>query len=124
MIDKAHRLTQTNAILRYLARKHNLCGEMAEEKIRVDVLEREMVDLGMYSIRTCYSPDFEKQKVLKVLPEKMKLFSEFLGKKSWFAGDKVTGVDLMAWDSMDVLLIFDPRCWGTVLNLKDFSLRA
>ena len=25
LIDGAHRLTQSNAILRYIARKHNLC---------------------------------------------------------------------------------------------------
>lgn len=28
---------------------------------------------------------------LEALPEKMKLFSQFLGKRPWFAGDKVRG---------------------------------
>ena len=27
---------------------------------------------------------------LKEIPEKIKLFSEFLGKRPWFAGDKVS----------------------------------
>lgn len=32
-----------------------------------------------------------KPEYLKTLPDKMKLISQFLGKRSWFAGDKVRG---------------------------------
>lgn len=126
MVDGTRKITQSNAILRYLARKHNLCGETEEEKIRVDMLENEVMDLRMYNIRTCYSPDFEKQKpeFLKVLPEKMKLFSQFLGKKSWFAGDKLTYVDFLAYDLLDVLRMFEPKCLDAFPNLKDFIARV
>lgn len=88
----------------------------------MDVLEIEMMGLRMYNIRTCYSPEFEKQKpeFLKVLPEKMKLFSQFLGKKSWFAGSKLTYVDFVAYDLLDVLHIFEPRCLDAFPNPKDF----
>ncbi|XP_007529405.1 glutathione S-transferase Y1-like isoform X3 [Erinaceus europaeus] len=90
LIDGTHRLTQSNAILRYIARKHNLCGETEEERILVDVLENQFKDTRMQLIRLCYNPDFEKLKpeFLEGLPEKMKQFSEFLGKRLWFAGDK------------------------------------
>lgn len=125
LIDGTRKLTQSNAILRYIARKHNLCGETEEEKIRVDMLENEVMDLRMYNIRTCYSPDFEKQKpeFLKALPDKMKLFSQFLGKKSWFAGDKLTYVDFLAYDLLDVLRLFEPTCLDAFPNLKDFLAR-
>ncbi|XP_037008366.2 glutathione S-transferase Mu 1-like [Artibeus jamaicensis] len=125
LIDGAHRLTQSNAILRYIARKHNLCGETEEEKIRVDILENEVMDLRMYNIRICYSPDFEKLKLefLKVLPEKMKLFSQFLGKRSWFAGDKLTYVDFLAYDILDILRMFEPKCLDAFPNLKEFLTR-
>lgn len=33
-------------------------GETEEEKIRMDMLENEVMDLRMFHIRTCYSPDF------------------------------------------------------------------
>ncbi|KAM5257053.1 glutathione S-transferase Y1 isoform 9-T9 [Ctenodactylus gundi] len=90
LIDGAHKLTQSNAIMRYIARKHNMCGETEEEKIRVDMLENQAMDTRMQLIMLCYSPDFEKKKpeFLEGLPEKMKLFSQFLGKRPWFAGDK------------------------------------
>ena len=130
LIDGSHKVTQSNAILRYLGRKHNLCewgclqgmayqalslawlgwdaecsvcaagGETEEERIRVDTLENQVMDTRIQLMIVCCSPDFEKQKpeFLKAIPEKMKLYSEFLGKRPWFAGDKVTYVDFLAYD--------------------------
>ncbi|XP_024426226.2 glutathione S-transferase Mu 1 [Desmodus rotundus] len=125
LIDGAHKVTQSNAILRYIARKHNLCGETEEERIRMDILENEIMDIRMYNIRICYSPDFEKLKpeFLKVLPEKLKQFSQFLGKRSWFVGDKLTYVDFLAYDILDVLRMFQPTCLDEFANLKDFLVR-
>uniref|UniRef100_G1TV91 Glutathione S-transferase n=1 Tax=Oryctolagus cuniculus TaxID=9986 RepID=G1TV91_RABIT len=90
LIDGTHKLTQSNAILRYLARKHGLCGETEEERIRVDILENQLMDNRFQLVNVCYSPDFEKLKpeYLKGLPEKLQLYSQFLGKRPWFAGDK------------------------------------
>ncbi|XP_070343098.1 glutathione S-transferase Mu 2-like isoform X2 [Equus asinus] len=125
LIDGAHKITQSNAILRYIARKHNLCGETEEEKIRVDILENEIMDTRMALARLCYNPDFEKLKpeYLEALPETMKLFSQFLGKRPWFAGDKLTYVDFLAYDLVDELHMFEPMCLDAFPNLKDFIAR-
>ncbi|XP_046505733.1 glutathione S-transferase Mu 1-like [Equus quagga] len=125
LIDGAHKITQSNAILRYIARKHNLCGETEEEKIRVDILENEVMDTRMALARLCYNPDFEKLKpeYLEALPETMKLFSQFLGKRPWFAGDKLTYVDFLAYDILDLHRIFEPKCLDAFSNLKDFITR-
>ncbi|XP_054421666.1 glutathione S-transferase Mu 1-like [Pteronotus mesoamericanus] len=122
LIDGTQKLTQSNAIPRYIARKHNLCGEMEEEKIRMDILENEIMDIRMYTARICYSPDFEKLKpdILTMLSEEMKLFSQFLGKRSWFAGDKLMYVDFLAYDILDTLCMFEPKCLDAFPNLKDF----
>nr|XP_010946566.2 glutathione S-transferase Mu 1-like [Camelus bactrianus] len=122
LIDGAHRLTQSNAIVRYIARKHNMCGETEEEKIRVDVFENQAMDVRFQMVRLCYSPDFEKLKsdFLEEIPGIMKLFSEFLGKRTWFAGDKLTFVDFLAYDVLDVYRIFEPKCLDEFPNLKDF----
>ncbi|XP_049736120.1 glutathione S-transferase Mu 1 isoform X1 [Elephas maximus indicus] len=125
LIDGAHKITQSNAILRYIARKHDLCGETEEEKIRVDILENQVMDTSMDLSRVCYSPDFEKLKpqYLEGLPDKMRLFSEFLGKRPWFAGDKITFVDFLAYDILDLNRIFEPKCLDAFPNLKDFIAR-
>lgn len=75
--------------------------------------------------RVCYSPDFEKLKpeYLEALPETMKLFSQFLGKRPWFAGDKLTYVDFLAYDILDLHRIFEPKCLDAFSNLKDFITR-
>ena len=112
------------------------------------------MDTRLDFARVCYNPDFEKLKpgFLKEIPEKMKLFSEFLGKRTWFAGDKVRGsalrdrelsffpgsefgaqssfaflqlnyVDFLAYDVLDVYRIFEPKCLDEFPNLKDFISR-
>ncbi|XP_060057923.1 glutathione S-transferase Mu 2-like isoform X2 [Erinaceus europaeus] len=126
LIDGSRRLTQSNAILRYIARKHNLCGETEEERTLVDIVENHCGDMRLRLAWLCYSPDFEKLKpeFLEGLPEKMKQFSEFLGKRPWFAGDKLTFVDFLAYDIVDQHRIFQPKCLDAFPNLKDFLARV
>ncbi|XP_010583044.1 PREDICTED: glutathione S-transferase 2-like [Haliaeetus leucocephalus] len=90
LIDGPIKLTQSNAILRYIARKHNMGGETEEEMLRVDMLENELMDLRMRFVQLCYNPDFEKLKpaYLEQLPGKLRDLSRFLGSRPWFAGEK------------------------------------
>lgn len=125
LIDGSHKITQSNAILRYLGRKHNLCGETEEERIRVDILENQLMDNRMVLARLCYNPDFEKLKpgYLEQLPGMMRLYSEFLGKRPWFAGDKITFVDFIAYDVLERNQVFEATCLDAFPNLKDFIAR-
>ncbi|XP_026311244.1 glutathione S-transferase Mu 5-like [Piliocolobus tephrosceles] len=134
LIDGTHKITQSNAIMCYIACKHNwlrnvffhnLCGETEEEKIRVDILENQLMDNRMELARLCFDPNFEKlkPKYLEQLPEKLKLYSQFLGKRPWFAGDKITFVDFLAYDVLDMKRIFEPSCLDAFPNLKDFISR-
>ncbi|XP_075837741.1 glutathione S-transferase Mu 2-like isoform X1 [Microtus pennsylvanicus] len=125
LIDGSTKITQSNAILRYIARKHNLCGETEEERIRIDILENQAMDTRFQLAMVCYSPEFEKQRpeYLAGLPEKLKFYSEFLGKRPWFAGDKITYVDFLAYDILDQQRLFEPNCLEAFPNLKDFVAR-
>uniref|UniRef100_A0A8C9IPH1 Glutathione S-transferase n=1 Tax=Piliocolobus tephrosceles TaxID=591936 RepID=A0A8C9IPH1_9PRIM len=123
LIDGTHKITQSNAIMCYIACKHNCYTE--EEKIRVDILENQLMDNRMELARLCFDPNFEKlkPKYLEQLPEKLKLYSQFLGKRPWFAGDKITFVDFLAYDVLDMKRIFEPSCLDAFPNLKDFISR-
>lgn len=57
---EAHRLIQGNAILRYIARRYNLCGQR-EEKIHMDILENKVLNIRMSLVRVCYGPDSETE---------------------------------------------------------------
>ena len=61
--------------------------------------------------------------LMKTIPEKMKLYSEFLGKRPWFAGDKITYVDFLVYDVLDVHRLFEPKCLDDFPNLKDYLAR-
>ncbi|NWH97839.1 GSTM3 transferase, partial [Tichodroma muraria] len=151
LIDGPTKLTQSNAILRYIARKHSMCGETEEEILRVDMLENQIMDFRMSLVMVCYNPDFEKLKpgYLEQLPGKLKLFSNFLGDRKWFAGEKVlpgllrvlrglgrgfvltvsprcpqlTFVDFLMFDVLEQNRIFEPKCLEPFKNLKDFMDR-
>ncbi|KAK7805565.1 hypothetical protein U0070_025890 [Myodes glareolus] len=51
-----------------------------------------------------------KGEYLEQLPGMMKLFSQFLGKQTWFVGEKITFVDFLAYDIRDLHRIFEPKC--------------
>ncbi|XP_032936158.1 glutathione S-transferase 2 isoform X2 [Catharus ustulatus] len=125
LIDGNTKLTQSNAIVRYIARKHNLCAETEEEKQREDLLENQLMDLRMNFIRLCYSPDFEKLKpaYLEQLPKKLQELSRFLGSRTWFVGQKLTFVDFLAYDVMDQQRMFVPECPELKGNLAQFMQR-
>ncbi|XP_040854548.1 glutathione S-transferase Mu 2 isoform X7 [Ochotona curzoniae] len=67
----------------------------------------------------------EKQKpeYLKSLPDKLTVYSQFLGKRSWFAGDKITFADFLVYDILDQNCLFAPGCLDAFPNLKDFMAR-
>uniref|UniRef100_A0A8I3RQS4 Glutathione S-transferase n=1 Tax=Canis lupus familiaris TaxID=9615 RepID=A0A8I3RQS4_CANLF len=125
LMDGKNKITQSNAILRYIARKHNMCGETEEERIRVDIMENQIMDFRIQLVQLCYSPDLEKLKprYLEQLPGQLKQFSLFLGKFSWFAGEKLTFVDFLTYDVLDQNRMFEPKCLDEFPNLKAFMCR-
>ncbi|XP_045835168.1 glutathione S-transferase Mu 3-like [Meles meles] len=103
----------------------SLPDDTEEEKIRVDIVENQVMDFRMQLIRLCYSPDLEKMKpqYLEQLPGQLKQFSLFLGKFSWFAGEKLTFVDFLTYDVLDQNRMFEPKCLDEFPNLKAFMCR-
>ncbi|KAB5567414.1 hypothetical protein PHYPO_G00232460 [Pangasianodon hypophthalmus] len=119
--DGERKIVQSNAILRYIARKHNLCGETEDEKIRVDIMENQAMDFRNGFVMLCYLDfDNKKQGYLDALPGILKQFSDFLGERKWFAGDKITFVDFIMYELLDQHRMFEPKCLDNFKNLRDF----
>ena len=55
-IDGDVKLTQSNAIMRHIARKNGLCGKTDKEMDRVDVMENQISDFRSDFVRLCYNP--------------------------------------------------------------------
>uniref|UniRef100_A0A4X2L437 glutathione transferase n=1 Tax=Vombatus ursinus TaxID=29139 RepID=A0A4X2L437_VOMUR len=85
LIDGDHKITQSSAILRYIARQYNLC-----EKVRTWPQGKLPPYQLMANVSFFLSQEVLKIEYLEQLPGQLKLFSLFLGKWTWFAGDKVS----------------------------------
>ncbi|XP_064607319.1 glutathione S-transferase Mu 3-like isoform X2 [Liolophura sinensis] len=102
-IDGDMKITQSNAIMRYIGRKHNMLGSSEREKVRVDMMENQAMDFRNNVVRLCYNPEYEKLKVnyFKNLPLLLKQFEEFLGDDPWFGGKNITIVDFPMYELFD-----------------------
>jgi len=125
-LDGDLKLTQSLAIIRHIARKTKLDGQTEEEKLRVELVEQQLVDMNMAIVRLCYDPNFEALKgdYLKNLPTSLELLSTFLGERPFLAGESVTYVDFMAYEYLDKMNAFAPDELAKVPNLKKFLERV
>ncbi|KAJ6217590.1 hypothetical protein RDWZM_008747 [Blomia tropicalis] len=85
-IDGDVKLTQTIAILRYLARKYKLDGENENEKNRIALIEQQVYDLATSFFQAVFGGNFENKKpeILKALPDQLKAVSTFLAQINSF----------------------------------------
>ena len=58
LIDGDLKITQSNAIMRHIGRKHGLDGKTEAEKVRMDLIENESMDFRNGLVGLCYGPDF------------------------------------------------------------------
>lgn len=52
------KVTQSNAILRYIARKNDLLGKTEAEMVRVDIMAEQSMDFRNGLVKLCYNPMF------------------------------------------------------------------
>jgi glutathione S-transferase len=124
-IDGDVKVTQSNAILRYIGRKHKLMGETEAEAVRLDVIENAAMDFRNAAVRLFYNPDFDKLKAqyLIDLKERLELFEKYLQNKKWFVGDKISIVDFPMYEMLDQHKLLDPTCLDAFPKLQEFVER-
>ncbi|VDD78502.1 unnamed protein product [Mesocestoides corti] len=95
-IDGDVKLTQSSAILEYIADKHGMVSSCPKRRAILHMLQSEIMDLRSSFVGLCYNPDFENLKpgFLEKLPQKLEGFEKYLGEKHWLTGDKVTVIAL------------------------------
>lgn len=119
-IDGDVKLTQSQAILRHLARKHGLDGKTDADKDRVDLAAAQVSDYHMDFVRIVYNPDYKnlKEAYENGLPDKLKLLTSFLGDRKFVAGDYVTFADFIFFEYLEGQSYFKNDL------LKDFPVLA
>ncbi|KAL3191602.1 hypothetical protein MRX96_059700 [Rhipicephalus microplus] len=92
-IDGDVKMTQSMAIIRYLARKHDLAGRNEKETQELDMLEQQARDLAWNLVMAVLSPTYPEGKL-------------------WVLGDRLTYVDFLAYEALD---------WNYELNASVFQ---
>eukprot|EP00118_Oscarella_pearsei_P014183 m.119944 g.119944 ORF g.119944 m.119944 type:complete len:213 (+) comp37714_c0_seq1:58-696(+) len=126
LIDGDVKVVQSNAVLRYVGRKHKMDGSTEAEKVMVDIFESQVMDMRNAFVRLCYGPNYEENKktyLNESLPATLKKISDQLGSSNWVAGEKITFPDFPLAEMLSQHVIFSPTCLDTFPNLKAYLTR-
>ncbi|XP_075551103.1 glutathione S-transferase Mu 2-like [Dermacentor variabilis] len=112
IIDGDVRMTHSQAILRYLGRKHGLAPKDEETMRRVEMLEHQASDIVWAAARFCYSPDYTEEKRVQFLvdiADKLRQVDTYLAKHGPFgAGKSVTYVDFLLYEALQFIKAMGP----------------
>jgi len=124
-IDGDVKISQTFAIIKYIAGKNNLVAKTEKEQMRINMLEGEADEFRYRWAHLCYDPNFGqlKQEFLEHRMVKLGQFSHFLGNCKWFAGDRLTYIDFIMYEIMDQQSFLQPSDMEKFENLKQFLKR-
>ncbi|KAJ3283700.1 Glutathione S-transferase Mu 3 [Rhizoclosmatium sp. JEL0117] len=104
------KITQSNAIIRYIAEKNNLAGNTPAERAVVDMIANELYELRERFTDMCYSKAFEEIKPRHVYhaPAWLQKFDKFLGTKKWICGESITYADFILYEVICQNLAIEP----------------
>ncbi|XP_047132960.1 glutathione S-transferase Mu 5 isoform X1 [Hydra vulgaris] len=127
-IDGDVKLTQSNAIIQYIARKNNMDGNTEKEKYRIDMMVNELMDFRMGFATLCYrtKPEDLDQAVKDYktnVQSRLKLFEDFLGDFHFLAGNKLTFVDFIFYELLDIHKVFQEDILASFPKLEAFVKR-
>ncbi|CAI2723048.1 unnamed protein product [Schistosoma spindalis] len=122
-IDGDFNLTQSMAIIRYIADKHNMLGACPEERAEISMLEGEILDIKTSIWTIACNKEYKTLKVdfLNELRGKLKMFEDHLSNKTYLNGNCVTHPDFMLYDTLDVVLYMDSQCLNELPKLACFK---
>ncbi|XP_055946345.1 glutathione S-transferase Mu 1-like [Argiope bruennichi] len=120
------KLTQSLAIMRYLARKHGLAGETDEEKDRVALAEQQSRDFRAVLRAFVGDDGYETRKdefLKNTVSVLFRQWENFLGDRKFLAGDNLTYVDFMLYENLDFYRLFHASILDDFASLKAYFSR-
>ncbi|XP_054157608.1 glutathione S-transferase Mu 1-like [Oppia nitens] len=113
-LDGQHiKLSQSSAILRYLARKHGLVATSECALARQDMAEYQLADIKTGFFQSIFPKEnYEKNRETyanDTLAKQLEVMSKFLGSNDWLAGKQLTYVDFLAYELLDWFRLFSPE---------------
>lgn len=125
LFDGDVKISQSVTIMRYVGRKFGLDGKTEQEKIRIDLIEQQLIDWRTQGGMTFYNPNFETLVVdyKKGLPDKLTALAKFLGTNEYMSGGGLSYVDFLAYEWLDVNRLLVPDLLASHPTLDAFVKR-
>ncbi|CAL1275170.1 unnamed protein product [Larinioides sclopetarius] len=120
------KLTQSNAILRHLARKYGLDGKDDQQKLSVTLVEQQMTDLHYALVLPVYRDDYGpkvKAAFIENIPNLLTPWEKYLGDKKYLTGNSITYVDFMAYDVFDFYRLFHKEALADFPKIRAYQER-
>ena len=122
-------LTQSNAVMRYLARRFDYYGDTESDQIWIDILQDEAYDFRNLIISTAYTLGTEYQVAFNeftstAVPRYLDGFENYLSNRgihTHFVGSRISLVDFILYELIWQVSIMVP---GSVTNIHRVSLWA
>merc|ERR1712212_199389 len=119
-------ISQSTAILKYVARKHNVGQTLtATEAWRTDLAADQITDVRSGFVGLCYGfrTPFDKRVEYceNTLKPQLKQLNAFMANNKFVAGETLTYVDFMFWEIMDHMYRFDQTLFDGLDHLLAFK---
>ncbi|CAL8110918.1 unnamed protein product [Orchesella dallaii] len=126
-IDGDVRISQSFAILQYIARKYNLYGDTIEEQATIDMVSQVVNDLRWAAWVTYNDPNFRqiKDEWKTSVPERLGDLNKFLEGKEFVLGTKISFADFLVYESLEWYRQCIPEVFEQpeLANLENFQKR-
>lgn len=123
LLDGEVKLTQSNAIMRYIARKHNMTGDGVLEAV-ADMFADQLMDLRNVFVSVAYTSADRYESAHRVaeterLPGMLQPLATFMGKYEgpWVLGDKLSYCDFLLYELLDQLRLMFPTLFESHVDV-------
>ena len=126
LIDGELKLTETNAIMKYIAHKYGpqLLGGDAATVAQVEMVAGIVGDLKGAVTMPCYTTN-DRQSIKAIALQKVRPIVDFLGEKKFLIGNDVTYIDFTMFELCDLMdFITEGELLGQYPTLKAYSDRV
>ncbi|KAM7539374.1 hypothetical protein Aperf_G00000053357 [Anoplocephala perfoliata] len=124
-IDGDFKLTQSAAILEYIADSHDMIPTCKKSRAVLHMINDDINDFRNSFGQIVYDPDFKNLlvKFKENLPQQFKKYEQYLGDKEWLTGEKINYPDFNLCEFLNVLVKLDPACLDGHAKLKAYLHR-
>ena len=118
------KITESSAIIRYIADKNDLLGKDPETRAWVNMLEDIIVAWRGQNAKAAYSANFEEMRAQLLEDVETKYIQKFLSileKRQFLAGDYITYVDFMLYEYSMVAFAMEPSFQAKYPKLVEYT---